>query len=98
MARRKTTPIEDLIFIASRLPWRLSLLLAVIAWYALHGYATSAPPVATDPKDFSDALTGSAFRGIAGALQYLLSALCVIGVLVSNEHTSKYRHALTNHI
>lgn len=83
MARRKTTPIEDLIFIASRLPWWLSLLLAAIAWYALHGYATSAPPVLSDPKHFSNALTGTVFRSLATVFQYLIPAACVIGAVVS---------------
>ncbi|WP_287029664.1 restriction endonuclease [Pseudomonas sp. UBA6310] len=89
MARRKTNAVEDLIFITSRLPWWLSLLLAPIAWYALHGYATSALPVLTDPKHFSEALTGSAFRGIATFLQYLIPAACVIGASVSIIGRSK---------
>jgi hypothetical protein len=56
MARRtKTSPFEDLIFIASRLPWWLSLLIALAAWLYFHSVAISPPPTVTDPKQFASA-------------------------------------------
>jgi hypothetical protein len=58
MARRtKTSPFEDLIFIASRLPRWLSLLLALAAWLYLHSDAISSPPTVTDPKLFGERIT-----------------------------------------
>ncbi|WP_312601008.1 hypothetical protein [Pseudomonas luteola] len=69
MARRsKTSPFEDLIFIASRLPWWVSLLLAVLSGVILHRYAISPPPVAKDPTQFADALSGQDFIVIASPI------------------------------
>lgn len=81
--RRKTSPLEDLISIASRLPWWLSLLLALLSWYWLHGYATSTAPRLTDPSQFSDHLTGAALRAWAMAFQYIIPAACVFGAIAS---------------
>nr|WP_288466618.1 restriction endonuclease [uncultured Pseudomonas sp.] len=81
--RRKTSAFEDLIVIASRLPWWLSILLALLSWYWLHGYATSSPPRLTDPSQFSGHLTGAVFRGWATAFQYIVPAACVLGAIAS---------------
>ncbi len=81
--RRKTSAFEDLIVIASRLPWWLSILLALLSWYWLHGYATSSPPRLTDPSQFSGHLTGAVFRGWATAFQYIVPAACVFGAIAS---------------
>lgn len=81
--RRKTSVFEDLISIASRLPWWLNVLLALLSWYWLHGYATSTPPRLTDPTQFSSHLTAAAFRGWATAFQYIIPAACVFGALAS---------------
>lgn len=81
--RRKTSAFEDLILIASLLPWWLSILLALLSWYWLHGYATSIPPRLTDPSQFSGHLTGAVFRGWATAFQYIVPAACVFGAIAS---------------
>lgn len=84
MARRsKTSPFEDLVFIASRLPWWVSLLLAVLSGVILHRYAISPPPVVKDPTQFADALTGQAFRSIALFAQYLIPAAFTFGAIGS---------------
>ncbi|SHM13874.1 restriction endonuclease [Pseudomonas punonensis] len=81
--RRKTSVFEDLISIASRLPWWLSVLLALLSWYWLHDYATSTPPRLTDPAQFSGHLTGAVFRGWATAFQYIIPAACIFGAIAS---------------
>jgi restriction system protein len=84
MARRsKTSPFEDLVFIASRLPWWVSLLLAVLSGVILHRYAISPPPVVKDPTQFADALTGQVFRSIALFAQYLIPAAFMFGAIGS---------------
>ena len=84
MARRsKTSPFEDLVFIASRLPWWISLLLAVLSGVILHRYAISPPPVVKDPTQFADALTGQVFRSIALFAQYLIPAAFTFGAIGS---------------
>lgn len=81
--RRKTSAFKDLIVIASRLQWWLSVLLALLSWYWLHGYATSSPPLLTAPNQLSGHLTGAVFRGWATAFQYIIPAACVFGAIAS---------------
>ncbi|MEQ9724583.1 restriction endonuclease [Pseudomonas sp. WHRI 8822A] len=81
--RRRTSQFEDLISIASRLPWWLSALLALLSWYWLHDYATSTTPRLTDPSQFSGHLTGALFRGWATAFQYIIPTACILGALAS---------------
>jgi restriction system protein len=64
MARRKkTSPFEDLIYIASRLPWWVGLLIALAAWLFFHSVATSPQPTHTDPKQLGVMMAGQMFRG-----------------------------------
>jgi restriction system protein len=79
MARRgKSSPAEDFIIIASKLPWWAALLLAVVAYIALHAYVSQ--PVAAviasgKPADF---IIPSILRGLATFGQYALPMLLVI--------------------
>ncbi|WP_152226041.1 restriction endonuclease [Pseudomonas sp. SCB32] len=81
--RRKTTAFEDLIFIASRLPWWSSLLIALGAWLILHPYAISKPPTTVNPQQLADAMTGQVWRTFAMFLQYLIPAAFVLGAIGS---------------
>jgi restriction system protein len=95
--RRKTSAFDDLIHIASRLPWWLSLLIAFIVWFLLHSYVTSPPPVATaDPKQFGQLMAGSAFRGIAMLFQYLVPAAFVLGAVGSVIARAKRRKLIVD--
>lgn len=81
--RRKTSPFEDLISIASKLPWWLSLVLAFVAWLLLHSFATSPAPTLTDPKQMGDMLVGQVLRTFALFGQYLIPAAFVFGAIGS---------------
>lgn len=84
MARRKqTSPFEDLIFIASSLPWWVSLLIALAAWLYLHSVAISPPPTATDLKQFGPAIAGQMWRTFAMFLQYIIPVAFVFGAIGS---------------
>ncbi|WP_405118645.1 restriction endonuclease [Pseudomonas leptonychotis] len=84
MARRsKTSPFEDLIFIASRLPWWLSLLIALATWLYFHSVAISPPPTVTDPKQFASAMTGQVWRTFAMFLQYIVPVAFIFGAIGS---------------
>ncbi|RJG10447.1 restriction endonuclease [Pseudomonas cavernicola] len=92
MARRnKTSPFEDLIFVASRLPWWVSLLIALAAWMFFHSVATSPPPTVTDPKQFASAITGQAWRTLAMFLQYVVPTAFVFGAIGSVFGRAKRR-------
>jgi restriction system protein len=84
MARRsKNSTFEDLVLIASRLPWWLCLILAAFAWFGLHALAMRpiAPP--TPPINLSTVIMAQLVRTAASAAQYLVPMLLVAGALVS---------------
>jgi restriction system protein len=95
--RRKTSAFDDLIHIASRLPWWLSLLIALIAWFWLHSYATSPPPVATaDPKQLGQLMAGTVFRTISMILQFVVPAAFVLGAIGSVIARAKRRKLIVD--
>lgn len=78
--RRKTSLFDDLFTLATLLPWWASLLVALVSWYLLHGYATSPiPPVDPHRPD----MTGAMFRGLAMGLQYIVPAIFALGAVGS---------------
>lgn len=81
--RRKTTPFEDLIHLASLLPWWLALTLAPLAWLLLHGYASRPLALPSDPRLMAEAMSGSVFRALATLGQYLLPLALLVGAAVS---------------
>ena len=93
MARRKkTSPIEDLLDIASSIPWKISLIIAVISYFFFHYFATQALPVATDLKSITDSLPKQIFINFSKFLQYIIPVVFVIGACVSSfksKHRSK---------
>ncbi|MBG6288401.1 restriction endonuclease [Pseudomonas nitroreducens] len=81
--RRKTNAFEDLIFIASRLPWWVSLLIAFAAWLILHPIAISKPPVVTTPQQMGEMAIGQMGRSLAMFGQYLLPLAFIFGAIGS---------------
>jgi len=84
MARRsKNSTFEDLVLIASRLPWWLCMILATFAWFGLHALAMRpiAPP--TPSINLSTVIIAQLVRTAASAAQYLVPMLLVAGALVS---------------
>lgn len=79
MARRKTSPLEDLLSIASEIPWWLSLVFAAVTYGLLHTYATR-PPAPPQPGDLTF-VTEQMYRQFAAVLQYGIPAIFVIGAL-----------------
>ena len=89
MAKRKQSPLEDLVDLAAFLPWKIGMILAIIA-YVVFRYMASLPliPVATgDMKNFGQSLGGSIGRQMlvtfSTFLQYLVPLALVIGSGVS---------------
>lgn len=77
--RRRTSPIEDLVEIASRLPWWVSLLIALCCWLILHFIANSQPNAPQDLHQFGQSAAGHVVRTFAFFGQYLLPVVFVIG-------------------
>lgn len=85
MARkRRTSPFEDLVEIASLLPYWASLIIAVVAYVVLHNYATAdAQPVIQPSSPVPQNIAGMMFRIFANVLQYLVPGAFLLGALIS---------------
>lgn len=84
MARRqKQSPFEDLVDIAARLPWWLSLVLALVSYLALHHWAmrTEAPP--TNLTALGAFEGRQLYRVLAMGFQYIVPFAFVLGAIVS---------------
>lgn len=81
--RRRTSLIEDLIEIASRLPWWVSLLVALGSWLILHLIANSQPDIPKDLHQMGQSVAGQLFRTFAFFAQFVLPAVFVIGAIGS---------------
>ncbi|AGI26017.1 restriction endonuclease [Pseudomonas sp. ATCC 13867] len=79
--RRRTSLIEDLIEIASRLPWWVSLLIALGSWLVLHPIANSQPEVPKDLHQMGQSVVGQLIRTFAFFGQFVLPAVFVIGAI-----------------
>lgn len=90
MARRKkTSPIEDLLDIASSINWKISLVIAVISYFFFHYFATQALPVATDLHSVTSTLPKQVFISFSKFLQYIIPIVFVIGAGVSSFKTKQ---------
>ncbi|MDF5948986.1 hypothetical protein P4129_25595 [Pseudomonas aeruginosa] len=63
--RRRISLIEDLIEIAIRLPWWVSLLIAFGNWLILHPIANSQPEVPKDLHQMGQSVAGPLIRTFA---------------------------------
>lgn len=85
MARkRRTSPFDDLIEIASLLPYWVSLIIAVIAYIFFHSYATSESIAVIQPGSaMPQNLGGMMFQTFSVYLQYLVPGAFVFGAQIS---------------
>ncbi|ENU4104997.1 restriction endonuclease [Pseudomonas aeruginosa] len=81
--RRRISLIEDLIEIAIRLPWWVSLLIAFGNWLILHPIANSQPEVPKDLHQMGQSVAGPLIRTFAFFGQFVLPAVFVIGAMGS---------------
>lgn len=83
--RRRDNFLMDVIGIASKLPWKASLGLAVFCWAVLHGVATvTAPaPVVKTTADRGSVVIHQAIHTGATLLQFIIPFACLIGAAVS---------------
>jgi restriction system protein len=89
MARKKQSPFEDLIEIASRLPWKAALVLAFVAYLGFH-YVASLPPVpiaTADMKSYGQSIGNSMTRQLfitfGMFLQYIVPVAFLVGAVIS---------------
>jgi restriction system protein len=85
MARRRSSPFDDLLTVASKLPWKTSLVLALVAFTALHfvSGAFDQPITSTASTNFGGMVIGQYIRVFATILQFVIPAGFLIGATVS---------------
>lgn len=84
MARkRKQGAFEDLIGIAAMLPWWAGVLLALIAYFVLHHYATAEIALAVSPGQMGAFAAGHFGKMLATFGQYLIPLALLVGAGVS---------------
>lgn len=82
--RRRTSPFEDLVEIASLLPYWVSLIIATIAYLFFHSYAmVDAQPVIQPRSPIPPIMGGMMFRTLSTFLQYIVPGAFVFGAAVS---------------
>ena len=76
--RKKSSPAEDFIVVVSKLPWWVSLLLAVVCYFMLRAYAAQPVAISTVPGKLIDYVIPSMLKGVASLGQYVLPLLLVV--------------------
>ncbi len=80
---KKTSTFDDLIFLASKLPWWSSLILAVASAVYLHSVASEPVAVVGDMQHLDSLVSHSMFRTLAMFGQFLLPLSFVVGAITS---------------
>lgn len=83
MARRKTSPAEDVMDLVAMLPWWAGVLLAGLAYLALHHFASQPTAAAVQPGQVGAIVTQTLWRTLASIGQYVLPILCLAGAAMS---------------
>jgi len=100
LAHRKST-LDDLVTIASRLPWWLNLLLALGSWLYLHSIAIARPAALSiaNPKQISAHLPEQLLHAFALFGQYLLPGIFIFSAVISvidRTRNKKILHDVAN--
>lgn len=91
---KKTSNLEALIFLASKLPWWISAVLAVASAVWLHSVAIAPLPTNLDPRHFDKMVSSSAVRGLATFGQFFIPLILAAGAIASIIGRRKRRNLL----
>ena len=83
MARRKQSPVEDLIEITSKLPWWVGVVLAIAAYISQHSVAAAEGTAVVQPGKMGDFVGQTLFKTLASIDQYLLPIVFLLGAAMS---------------
>jgi Restriction endonuclease len=84
----------DLLAIAVKLPWWVSLVIAVVSFVVLHAVAGQDVGSATSAKDIGGLAVKGLYRSLANIGQYIVPALFLLGAVVSVLGQRKRRSLL----
>ncbi|MEC4749318.1 restriction endonuclease [Methylomicrobium sp. Wu6] len=83
MARRKSSPIEDIFEITASMPWWVGTMLAPLAYAVLHHYAIAAVPTTAVPGQIGHMITGQLIKSMSSIGQYLLPSVFLLAALTA---------------
>lgn len=95
MARKRTTPLEDLAGVVSLMPWWAGVLLAVLLYFWLSSVA-SHPVTVTHSGRITDALFPQLWHAAATVGQFLAPLICLAGAGMSAWHRHERDRLVTN--
>ena len=96
MARQKTNPLEDVIIVASKLPWQAGVALALVSFLVLHGMASRPPLTMTGPGQMGAVVARSLFTTLAMFGQFVLPFAFGVGALVSAFNLARQKKLYHN--
>ena len=83
VARKKTSPVEDLLELLSLLPWWVGICLAIGSYFTLHWLAKPDPIVAVPLNQIAEHAVRSMWKAAANVFQYVLPIICIFGSIAS---------------
>lgn len=83
MPRRKAGLVDDLLTLASKLPWWISVVLAIVLYFWLHSVAASNVATVVKPGNISTLVGQTVFKTFATIGQYLLPFVFLLGAAIS---------------
>ena len=91
---RRKGAVEDLLAISAKLPWWVSLVIAVVSFAVLHSVAGQDVGSVTSAKDIGGLAVKGLYRSLAAFLQYIVPPLFLLGAVVSMLGQRKRRSLL----
>ncbi|SFF83772.1 restriction endonuclease [Neptunomonas qingdaonensis] len=97
--KRRSSPLEDLMDIASTLPYWVSLILAVISYFVLHHFASQAPTPEMQAGSYvPQNMTRIMFQPFLMAMQYLVPFVFCLGAAISAIKAFKGRRLAEKYV
>lgn len=87
--RRKSSPLEDVFEIVAMFPWWVGVVAAIALFMGLHAYASQVTPPMVSATQFSDAISQTIFKTLAGVFQYILPLICLAAAATSAWKSSQ---------
>ncbi|CAG0975927.1 DNA topoisomerase 1 [Geobacteraceae bacterium] len=92
MARQKTSPLEDVILVTSKLPWWAGLSLAMVSYFVLHAVASRpVMPPTVAPGQMGDAFVKGLITTLATFGQYVLPFAFGLAALLSAINAARQK-------
>ncbi|WP_443691666.1 restriction endonuclease [Pseudomonas sp.] len=91
---KKTSPFEDLFYIASKLPWWVSAMIAIASGVYLHSIAIAQTPIYSGMQHLDSMIFNTAFKTFATFGQYLVPLIFLGGAAASVFGRRKRRRLL----